>query len=99
MKTSACLLLVLLLMSVVLAQDTRHEPKGNLFPGPGQGADGLKWVNEMESWSADPKADFPYWLHDLKVWRHERLTAWDMTTPSIAARNCSGRSVILSSRR
>ena len=74
MKTSACLLLVLLLMPVVLAQDTRHEPKGNLFPGPGQGADGLNWVNEMESWSADPKADFPYWLHDLKVWRHERLT-------------------------
>ena len=74
MKTSACLLLVLLFMPVVLAQDTRHEPKGNLFPGPGQGADGLKWVNEMESWSADPKADFPYWLHDLKVWRLERLT-------------------------
>jgi formylglycine-generating enzyme required for sulfatase activity len=28
----------------------------------------------MQSWTADPKADFPSWLHDLKVWRHERLT-------------------------
>jgi gamma-glutamyl hercynylcysteine S-oxide synthase len=72
-KTSAALLLVLLSMPA-LAQDTRHQPQGNLFPGPGQGANGLGWVSEMQSWSTDPKADFPYWLHDLKAWRHERLT-------------------------
>ena len=73
MKTCASLLFVLLLMPVV-AQDTRHQPQGNLFPGPGQGANGLGWVSEMQSWSADPKADFSFWLRDLKGWRHERLT-------------------------
>ena len=74
MKTSVCALLALLPAALAPAQDTRHEPHGNLFPGPGQGANGLAWVGEMESWSSDPKADFPFWLHDLKVWRHERLT-------------------------
>ena len=72
MKTRWCI--ILLSIAAALAQDTRHEPQGNLFPGPGQGANGLAWVSEMESWSTDPKADFPSWLHDLKVWRHERLT-------------------------
>ena len=73
MKTSAALFLVLLALPAA-AQDTRHQPQGNLFPGPGQGANGLGWVSEMQSWSNDPKADFPFWLRDLKAWRHERLT-------------------------
>ncbi len=73
MKTCASFLFVLLSMPVV-AQDTRHQPQGNLFPGPGQGANGLGWVSEMQSWSADPKADFLFWLRDLKGWRRERLT-------------------------
>ena len=74
MKTSSRLYILLLSITVALAQDTRHEPQGNVFPGPGQGAGGLGWVSEMEPWSVDPKADFPFWLHDLKVWRNERLT-------------------------
>ena len=60
--------------ALLSAQDTPHQPQGNQFPGPGQGARGLGWISEMLQWMADPGADREAWLRDLKVWRHERLT-------------------------
>jgi formylglycine-generating enzyme required for sulfatase activity len=60
--------------TVLLAQDTPHQPQGNQFPGPGQGSSGLGWLSDLRQWTADPDADREGWLRDLKVWRHERLT-------------------------
>ncbi|MFN7993122.1 MAG: formylglycine-generating enzyme family protein [Bryobacteraceae bacterium] len=60
--------------ALLLAQDTPHQPQGNQFPGPGQGAAGLSWLSELRQWVADPGADREAWLRDLKIWRHERLT-------------------------
>lgn len=60
--------------ALLSAQDTPHQPQGNQFPGPGQGAGGLGWISDMRQWMADPGADRDAWLRDLKVWRHERLT-------------------------
>ena len=60
--------------ALLLAQDTPHQLQGNQFPGPGQGSSGLAWLSDLRQWTADPDADRQAWLHDLKVWRHERLT-------------------------
>jgi hypothetical protein len=72
--TPSAFLAALASAALLLAQDTPHQPQGSQFPGPGQGANGLAWVSELRQWIADPGADREAWLHNLQVWRHERLT-------------------------
>jgi formylglycine-generating enzyme required for sulfatase activity len=52
---------VLLFAMLARAQDTRVQPEGGQFPGPGQG-------------ETDAAGHFETWLNDLKLWKHERLT-------------------------
>jgi len=65
--------LIFLVSMVLRAQDTAHQPQGNQFPGPGQGAGGLAWVAEMRQATGDSGTEREAWFRDLKTWRHERL--------------------------
>jgi hypothetical protein len=61
------MLIGLSLTAIFFAQDTSHQPRGNQFPGPGQGGGMEGWITEMRQWSSDPAADREPWLRDLKA--------------------------------
>jgi len=75
MTTARIGVLLLTGATLMLAQETAHQPQGNQILGPGQPNSGpAPWVGELFEFKNDPAADHDAWLHDLKVWRAERKT-------------------------
>jgi formylglycine-generating enzyme required for sulfatase activity len=67
----------ILSMAAVLvgyAQDTKVQPQGSQFPGPGVSGGNRDWMGIHLVWPADTDSAFEAWIADLRIWRHERLT-------------------------
>ncbi|HUB34909.1 MAG TPA: hypothetical protein VMA31_17865, partial [Bryobacteraceae bacterium] len=67
------LVLALLFLLPLAAQDTRYPPEGSQIPGPGQTPPQPQWVTSLLQFRASGNSEFAAWLADLKQWRHERL--------------------------
>ena len=65
------LVLALLWIPVVEAQDTRYPPEGSQIPGPGASASPRG--GNLPQGRSRGNSEFASWLADLKQWRRERL--------------------------